>query len=55
MTVVRRDFRSGTLYLGDVLEVLRLAEGMRVDLVLTYPFGSRPQSGPASSLRRPFS
>ena len=37
MTVVRRDFQSGTLYLGDVLEVIPLLEGVTVDLVLTDP------------------
>lgn len=37
MTVVRRDFDSGTLYLGDVLEVLPLVERQSIDLVLTDP------------------
>lgn len=37
MTVVRRDFKSGTLYRGDVLEVLRFAQGIEVDLTVTDP------------------
>lgn len=37
MTVVRREFRSGTIYLGDVLEVVHLVEAESVDLTLTDP------------------
>ncbi|WP_350110615.1 DNA methyltransferase [Thalassobaculum sp.] len=37
MTVVRRDFELGTLFLGDVLDVLGLVRESSVDLVLTDP------------------
>lgn len=37
MTVVRREFRSGTMYLGDVLDVVGLVGPETVDLVLTDP------------------
>jgi site-specific DNA-methyltransferase (adenine-specific) len=37
MTVVRVDFQFGTLYLGDVLEVVGLIDSCSVDLVLTDP------------------